>query len=510
MLTFILRRLGISVLILLLATFVVYSLIQFSGDPLAGMRELASDPKVRVAMEARIRNLQLDTPWGLRYLDWLKGTAGCLIGQCDLGLDVNGNEVSARLAAAADSTLRLVTLSVILAIVIGIGIGVLTAVRQYSDLDYIVTFLAFVFFSLPVFWAAVLLKEYAAINYNNWIADPGFSTTQVILTALVAGFVIQLFMGGSWKRRLFSFLATAVIVGVAMVVFTAQDFWRYPSLPPWVIALIVIGVAVFSTSTAVGIKNKEGHRHVLLPALICAVLVMVVFYAGYNIFLEPTVLILAIGLVLAIAVPWLLGFVLGGRLRVQAISASLATVGVGVALTMIWHIFNAWPEFLDAKPRPISTIGSQTPNFEGGFWLQTLDRGSQILLPTILLTLVSVASYSRYTRATMMEINSQDYIRTARAKGLPERTVILRHAFRNALIPIVTIVVMDFAALIGGAIITEQVFGWKGMGELFQTGLNNVDPNPVMAFVVVTGGIAVLFNLLADVIYALIDPRIRV
>ena len=110
----------------------------------------------------------------------------------------------------------------------------------------------------------------------------------------------------------------------------------------------------------------------------------------------------------------------------------------------------------------------------------------------------------------MMEINSQDYIRTARAKGLPERTVILRHAFRNALIPIVTIVVMDFAALIGGAIITEQVFGWKGMGELFQTGLNNVDPNPVMAFVVVTGGIAVLFNLLADVIYALIDPRIRV
>ena len=237
---------------------------------------------------------------------------------------------------------------------------------------------------------------------------------------------------------------------------------------------------------------------------------MVVFYAGYNIFLEPTVLILAIGLVLAIAVPWLLGFVLGGRLRVQAITASLATVGVGVLLTMVWHIFNAWPEFLDAKPRPISTIGSQTPNFEGGFWLQTLDRGSQLLLPTILLTIVSVASYSRYTRATMMEINSQDYIRTARAKGLPERTVILRHAFRNALIPIVTIVVMDFAALIGGAIITEQVFGWKGMGELFQTGLNNVDPNPVMAFVVVTGGIAVLFNLLADVIYALIDPRIRV
>jgi len=105
---------------------------------------------------------------------------------------------------------------------------------------------------------------------------------------------------------------------------------------------------------------------------------------------------------------------------------------------------------------------------------------------------------------------NQDYIRTARAKGLSERTVVVRHAFRNALIPIATIVAFDIGGLIGGAIITERVFGWTGMGSLFQNGLQRVDPNPVMAFFVVVGGLAILFNLIADLVYAALDPRIRV
>ena len=159
--------------------------------------------------------------------------------------------------------------------------------------------------------------------------------------------------------------------------------------------------------------------------------------------------------------------------------------------------------------RPISTIGAETPNYDGTFWQDFLDKGTQLLLPTILLTLISVASYSRYTRSSMLEVLEQDYVRTARSKGLSERTVITKHAFRNALIPITTIVAFDFAGLIGGAIITEQVFGWKGMGELFQTGLMQVDPNPVMAFFLVTGGAAVLMNLVADIMYGVLDPRIR-
>ena len=101
-------------------------------------------------------------------------------------------------------------------------------------------------------------------------------------------------------------------------------------------------------------------------------------------------------------------------------------------------------------------------------------------------------------------------VAAARAKGLGERQVILKHAFRNSLIPITTIMAFDFAGLIGGAVITEQVFGWKGMGELFATGLREVDPMPVMAFFLVTGTAAVLMNLVADVLYAVLDPRIRV
>jgi len=105
---------------------------------------------------------------------------------------------------------------------------------------------------------------------------------------------------------------------------------------------------------------------------------------------------------------------------------------------------------------------------------------------------------------------NQDYIRTARAKGVSERAVVMRHAFRNALIPITTIVAFDFGGLVGGAIITEIIFAWSGMGKLFNDALHLVDVNPLMGFFLVTGSVAVLFNLLADLSYTALDPRIRV
>ena len=133
---------------------------------------------------------------------------------------------------------------------------------------------------------------------------------------------------------------------------------------------------------------------------------------------------------------------------------------------------------------------------------------THLILPTIVLTLISVAGYTRYTRASMLDVLNQDYIRTARSKGVSERKVITRHAFRNSLIPLATIVAFDFAALIGGAVITESVFGWQGMGNMFKVGLDAVDPPPVMAFYLVTGTAAVLMNLIADIAYAFLDPRI--
>jgi glutathione transport system permease protein len=139
----------------------------------------------------------------------------------------------------------------------------------------------------------------------------------------------------------------------------------------------------------------------------------------------------------------------------------------------------------------------------------TTDTFTHLILPTITLMLISLATHSRFARASMLEVMNQDYIRTARSKGLTERTVVMRHAFRNALIPMATVVAFDIAGLIGGAVLTERVFGWKSMGSLFSNGLTNADPNPVMAFFVVGALIAVLANLLADIAYAALDPRIR-
>ena len=125
------------------------------------------------------------------------------------------------------------------------------------------------------------------------------------------------------------------------------------------------------------------------------------------------------------------------------------------------------------------------------------------------LILISFASYTRYTRASMLEVMNQDYIRTARSKGLTERTVVMRHALRNALLPLASIVPIDIITLLGGAVITETVFGWQGMGALLVTYVNRKEPYMILAVLMVTAVFVILANLLADLTYSLIDPRIR-
>ena len=370
-----------------------------------------------------------------------------------------------------------------------------------------VTFLIFLFFSLPVFWAAVLLKEYMGIRFNDWIRSPELNWPLLIGVAVLAGLVLQAVMAGDLRRRAFTFGATAAFILLAGWVLFAVDFWRHPQMGPVVQLVIGLAAAVGATAVISGLRN----RSVLKAALVTAAIGLVAYYATYSLLWRtPSALLLAGLGVILVLVAILVGRLLGGFSKGSAVSASLVTALImGVAI-VAEHLMNYWPTFLKVKPRPISTIGSGTPNLDAHFWVVFLDRGAQLLLPTILLTIISVATYSRYTRSSMLEVSRQDYIRTARAKGLPERQVILKHAFRNSLIPITTIMAFDFAGLIGGAVITEQVFGWKGMGELFATGLRDVDPMPVMAFFLVTGTAAVLMNLVADVLYAVLDPRIRV
>ncbi len=138
-----------------------------------------------------------------------------------------------------------------------------------------------------------------------------------------------------------------------------------------------------------------------------------------------------------------------------------------------------------------------------------LELVRDVTLPVTSLTILGVAADSRFGRASMLETLNQDYIRTARAKGVPERAVVWKHALRNALIPLVTLWALNLSVLLGGAVVTESIFSWPGLGPAFLTALTKPDLNLLLGFVTLTGTIVVTFNLIADIMYGVLDPRIR-
>lgn len=322
MLAYALKRVLASIPVLVAASFAVFCLVALSGDPLARLRE---QPGVTAeAIAERSEALHLDDPLPLRYLDWILGAV-----QGDLGVALDGEPVALKLGRAFGVTMRMVVAAAVLAVLAAIVVGVVTAVRRYTPLDYASTLGAFVFFSMPVFFLAGVLKD-LAIRVNE-------ST----------------------------------------------------------------GFLIFST---------VGERGIGVPA---------------------------------------------------------------------------------------------------GLWSTVADRGSHMVLPTLTLVLVTFAAWSRYQRASMIEVLGADFIRTARAKGVPERSVLLRHGLRNALIPLTTVVAVDFATLVNGSIVIESVYAWNGLGRLFITSLREGDVYLSSAWLLVAAGSVVLFNLLADIVYGLLDPRIR-
>lgn len=155
------------------------------------------------------------------------------------------------------------------------------------------------------------------------------------------------------------------------------------------------------------------------------------------------------------------------------------------------------------------TLGDQTPGLTGGFTSNSGNILGHLYLPVLTLTLIQIASWSRYQRATMLDVLSSDYIRLARAKGIRPSRVLIRHSLRNALIPIVTIVAVDLAALFGGAVGAESVFGWRGMGVELVNAVRASDVNLLLGWLMITAVIVIVFNLLADILYGVLDPRIR-
>jgi peptide/nickel transport system permease protein len=324
MLSFIIRRLAIAVPVVLASSVLVFLLVANSGDPLADLkgRQPPVPPQV---IEAREKLLGLDQPLPQRYWNWLTNFI-----RGDMGVTIRGQEVQPLLWQRLQITLRMVVLASIVAIVLAIGAGVLSAVKQYTVTDYTFTFAGFLFLSMPVFWLAALLKEYGAIRLNKLFGQ------QVIFT-----------------------------------------------------------------------------------------------------------------------------------------------------------------------------VGPESPNLAGSLGHRLADYAGHLVLPTVALALISFASWSRYQRATMLDVLGADYIRLARAKGLSRSRVMVRHALRNALIPLVTVVAIDTGAILSGAIVTERVFAWQGMGSLLVQGVETSDPNLLLAWLMVTAVLVVLFNLIADVLYAVLDPRIR-
>jgi peptide/nickel transport system permease protein len=138
-----------------------------------------------------------------------------------------------------------------------------------------------------------------------------------------------------------------------------------------------------------------------------------------------------------------------------------------------------------------------------------LDRLRHLAMPALVLALVSAAGYSRFIRGSMLEVIHQDYIRTAHAKGLRERAVVSRHAFKNAALPFVTLLALDIPDLFTGAVVTETIFAWPGMGRLYLDSVTRLDYSVLMAILTVSAALLILSNLLADVLYAYLDPRIR-
>ena len=327
MLAYAIRRVLISIPVLIGSSVLVFLMSKLSGDPLDYLKT-RNPPVPQATIRMETHRLGLDKSWPEQYWNWIWN----LVAHGDFGQSIHAtNNIGHELGTHLVVTIRLVFFSVLIALILAVVTGVVSAIKQYSAIDYISTFFGFLFLSMPVFWFAVLLKNWA-IWYNQNI-----SGTDTFYT-----------------------------IGDKSVVLENDSFWSH-------------------------VGDVAGH----------------------------------------------------------------------------------------------------------------------MILPTIVLGLAGYAGWTRFQRASMLEVLNSDYVRLARAKGLRSRTVLVRHALRNALIPLTTVTALDIAALLGGAIVTERVFQWNGMGTLFLTAVASVDVYLMMGWLMIAATIVILFNLIADLLYGVLDPRIR-
>src|SRR5436189_1164244 len=311
MLTYIVRRILYSIPVLFFSTFLSFIFVAYAGNPLAQLR---SNPRFsQQTVDNMTHQLHLDLPVVQRYFLWLQDVFTHKLGNSLY----TGQALWPQITRTMGHTAQFIIISEVLALILGVSIGIYSAIRQYSVFDYCFTSISFLGFAMPTFWLALLLQILFVDIYLKW------------------------------------------------------------------------NVRIFYTS------------------------------------------------------------------------------------------------------------GLNRPHY--GFW--SLDRLQHLALPVMTLCIISFALYSRYMRASMLDVVNSDYVRTARAKGVPEWRVIMRHVFRNALIPITTVAALNIGGLLGGAIVTETVFTLDGIGYYFVQKLNNGDLYAVMAYLLITSIVIIVFNLIADIIY---------
>ncbi len=220
--------------------------------------------------------------------------------------------------------------------------------------------------------------------------------------------------------------------------------------------------------------------------------------------LGPTLLLMGVSMVVGIVLGILLGVVAGLRqyswvdyLTTSFSVSFIAIPGFVVGLVLIY--------FLGATLKVLPTSGMMTL----GKPFSVADLAGHMVMPVLILALHLAAQIARYTRASILEVIGSDYVTTARAKGLQGRVILWRHAFRNALIPIITIVGLTLPDLVAGAVITEALFGWPGMGQLAVKAAAGRDPALMMGVILVVATGVLIANLLTDIAYGLADPRVR-
>ncbi|WP_026924780.1 ABC transporter permease [Glycomyces arizonensis] len=339
MVVFIIRRVLVMIPVLIGATILSFLLVDLTNDPVQQqvfeIQQSTGEPVPQSTVDALEANLYYDRSIPERYWLWLTGIGdtngdiGLLQGKWGPSIEGSATDIGQEITDRFAVTLRLVLFATIASIGLAILTGVISAVKQYSKLDYTLTFIGFLALAMPIFWLASLLKE-AAVQTNDAL--------------------------------------------------------------------------------------------------------------GTNLF---------------------------------------------------------------------KTYGSGTTGFKGNGWELFVDALPYLIVPTIALMLGGYAAMSRYQRASMLEVMNSDYVRLARAKGVRNRTVMRRHALRTALIPVATFAPLGLATAMGGAIVTESIFGWRGLGAYSLKAIQDGDSFAVMAYLLISGVVVLTGILVSDLLYGVLDPRIR-